>query len=141
MANSTLWWLMAGVAVVLELLSGTVYLLLVGTGLAAAAVSAHLGFGLATQMVVAALVGVGAVAAWYLSHRRHASGVPSQANPDLNLDVGENVNVEEWNADGTALVRHRGAQWTAVVRPGAMPVPGLHRVVEIVGNRLVLEKT
>ena len=140
MANSTLWWLLAGVAFVLELLSGTVYLLLVGIGFAAAAIAAHLGLALTTQIVVAALVGVGAVALWYVTHRRGASGVPSQADPNLNLDVGEQVSVEEWNADGTAVVRHRGAQWTAVVRPGAVPVPGLHRVVEIVGNRLVLER-
>ena len=33
MANSTLWWLLAGAAVALELLSGTVYLLLMGLGI------------------------------------------------------------------------------------------------------------
>ena len=33
MANSTVWWLIAGGAVVLELLSGTIYLLLLAAGL------------------------------------------------------------------------------------------------------------
>ena len=59
---------------------------------------------------------------------------------DLNLDVGESVHVEAWNPDGTTTVRHRGAQWTVIVRPGAMPVAGLNRIVEVVGNRLVVEK-
>ena len=64
MANSTIWWLIAGGAVVLELLSGTVYLLLLGVGFAAAAIAAHAGGSLSVQLVVAAVVGVGAVAAW-----------------------------------------------------------------------------
>lgn len=139
MANSTLWWLLAGAAVALELLSGTVYLLLIGIAFAAAAVSAHLGFAITVQLVVAAVVGVGAVVAWYLTHRG-APIVPSEASRDLNLDVGESVHVEAWTPDGTATVRHRGAQWTVVVRPGAMPVAGLNRIVEVVGNRLVVEK-
>jgi membrane protein implicated in regulation of membrane protease activity len=139
MANSTVWWLLAGAAVALELLSGTVYLLLIGIAFAAAALSAHLGFVVTLQLLVAAIVGVGAVLAWYLTHRG-APVVPSEANRDLNLDVGENVHVEAWNADGTAVVRHRGAQWTVVVRPGVLPVAGLHRIIEVVGNRLVVEK-
>ncbi len=140
MTSSTLWWLLAGGAVVLELLSGTIYLLLVGVGFAAAAIAAHLGFGLATQLVVAAVVGVGAVAAWYLSRRGHRDTLSTQSNPDVNMDVGENVYVEAWNADGTGTVRYRGAQWTVVPREGSTPSTGLHRVTEVVGNRLVVDK-
>ncbi|TNF61541.1 MAG: NfeD family protein, partial [Burkholderiales bacterium] len=46
MADSTLWWLMTGAAVVLELLTGTFYLLMLAIGLAAGAVAAHLGLDL-----------------------------------------------------------------------------------------------
>lgn len=140
MANSTVWWLLAGVAVALELLSGTVYLLLISAALAAAAVSAHLGLSLTVQLVVAAAVGVVAVLLWYLTHRHATPDQPATASHDLNLDVGESVQVPAWNADGTASVRHRGAQWTALARPGTVPTPGLHRVVEVVGSRLVVEK-
>ena len=42
MAYSTVWWLIAGAAVVLELLSGTVYLLLLGAGLVIGVVLAPL---------------------------------------------------------------------------------------------------
>ena len=45
MAESTIWWLCAGAAVAVELLTGTFYLLMLATGLAAAAVAAHLGAG------------------------------------------------------------------------------------------------
>ncbi len=140
MANSTVWWLIAGGAIVLELLSGTIYLLLLSAGFAAAALAAHAGAGLSTQLVVAALVGVSAVLTWYLVRRKHPAPPSSAANRDLNLDIGEQVHIEAWNADGTASVRLRGAQWTVVSRPGVTPSTGPHRVAEVVGNRLVVDK-
>ena len=141
MANSTIWWLIAGAAIVLELLSGTVYLLLLAIGFAAAAVAAHLGAGTVVQLVVAAVVGVGAVLAWYVVHGRRPPQPPTGSNRDLNLDIGEIIHIEAWNPDGTATVRYRGAQWTVVPRAGHAPAAGAHRVVEVVGSRLVVEKT
>lgn len=140
MANSTVWWLIAGGAIVIELLSGTVYLLLLAAGFAAAALSAHLGFGTVTQMVVASVIGVGAVLIWYSIQRRRPAAAPIGTNRDVNLDIGESVHVDAWNADGTAAVRYRGAQWTVVQRAGSAPSTGEHRVVEVIGSRLVVEK-
>ncbi|SIQ18587.1 NfeD family protein [Pseudacidovorax sp. RU35E] len=139
MAQSTLWWLLAGAAIALELVTGTIYLLLTAVAFAAAAIAAHLGAALPVQLVVAAVVGVATVGAWFLRQRARPAGPPPQASPDMNLDIGERVQVESWLADGTALVRHRGAQWTAVLRAGAHAQSGAHRVVELQGNRLVLE--
>lgn len=140
MAESTVWWLLAGGAVAVELMTGTFYLLMLAIGLAAGAVAAHLGAGLAMQLVAAGAVGGGAVAAWHaLRGRRPAEPAPG-ANRDINLDVGETVNVHAWRADGTAQVRYRGATWTVSHVPGESPTPGLHRVREVVGSRLVVEK-
>lgn len=140
MASSTVWWLIAGGAIVLELLSGTVYLLLLSAGFAAAAISAHAGAGLGTQLVVAAVVGVGAVIAWHLIRRKRPAEPPAAANRDINLDIGESIYVDAWNPDGTATVRYRGAQWTVVPRAGTTPAIGEHRVAEVVGSRLVVDK-
>ena len=140
MASSTVWWLIAGGAIVLELLSGTVYLLLLSAGFAAAAISAHAGAGLGTQLVVAAVVGVGAVIAWHLIRRKRPAEPPAAANRDINLDIGESIYVDAWNPDGTATVRYRGAQWTVVPRAGTTPSIGEHRVAEVVGSRLVVDK-
>src|SRR5690349_21648157 len=107
MASSTIWWLIAAGAVVLELLSGTVYLLLLGVGFAAAALAAHMGAGLTAQLLSAAVVGVGAMLAWYLVRRSRPAEPPSQANRDVNLDIGETVQVDAWDANGTASVRYR----------------------------------
>jgi len=140
MANSTLWWLIAGAAIVVELLSGTIYLLLLAGGFAAAAIAAHLGAGTVAQLLVAAVVGVGAVLTWYTIQRRRPPKPATGADRDVNLDIGASVHVEAWNPDGTATVRYRGAQWTVVQRAGRTPSSGEHRVVEVIGSRLVVDK-
>ena len=139
MAESTVWWLVAGAAVALELVTGTFYLLMVAIGLAAGALASHAGAGLNIQLVVAAAVGAGTVGAWHSVRSRRPGEPPANANRDVNLDIGETVLVEHWQADGTTQVRYRGANWTAVAA-GPLPVPGPHRVREVTGNRLVVEK-
>ncbi len=142
MAESTIWWLLAGTAVAVELATGTFYLLMLAIGLAAAALSAHLGAGTAVQLVVAALVSSGAILGW----RRYRQGkamanLPATANPDVILDVGQTVQVDNWGSDGTASVKHRGAQWSAAPAPGYAPVStGPHRIVEVVGSQLIVRK-
>ena len=140
MAESTIWWLLAGAAVAVELLTGTFYLLMLAIGLASAALAAHLGVSLNLQFVVAALVGGGAVVGWHLVRLRRPKELPAQANRDVNLDIGETVQVTHWKADGTTLVKYRGAQWTAVPAPGSIPVAGPHRIREVTGSRLILEQ-
>jgi len=141
MADSTIWWLVAGAAVVLELLSGTIYLLLLGASFAAAAIAAHLGAKFPFQLIVAATIGVCTVGIWYFIRRRRPAELPARANRSVNLDIGETLLVESWQNDGTATVRYRGAQWLAM--PSAAytnPETGIHRVTEVIGNRLVVEK-
>ena len=65
MDESTIWWLLAGTAVAVELMTGTFYLLMLTVGLVAGALAAHLGLAPVGQMVVAAIIGGGAVAAWH----------------------------------------------------------------------------
>ena len=138
MADATVWWLATGLVVLLELFTGTFYLLMLAVGLAAGALAAHAQLGLSGQLVVAALVGATTVSLAYLRRR---PGAPSaRADRSVNLDIGETIHIEAWNSDGTAQVRYRGAQWTALARPGSSPTPGAHRVAELVGNRLLVDK-
>jgi membrane protein implicated in regulation of membrane protease activity len=140
MAESTLWWLATGGVIVAELLTGTFYLLMLGVGCAAGALAAHFGWNVATQMVLAALVGGGAVVVWHLRQMRSHKEAPAQSNVNVNLDIGETVQIDGWNADGTADVHYRGARWTAIHRAGVAPGTGPHRVAELVGNRLLVDK-
>ena len=140
MAESTLWWLLAGTAIGIELATGTFYLLMLSVGLAAAAFAAHAGASSTTQIVVAALLGAGAVLAWRAYKQTKPGSLPANANRDVNLDIGETVHVDAWNPDGTANVKYRGANWSVCSLPGEVLASGLHRVVEVVGSRLIVEK-
>ncbi|CAN7339476.1 NfeD family protein [Acidovorax sp. LjRoot129] len=139
MEESTIWWLAAGAVVIAELLTGTFYLLMLAIGLSAAAIAAHLGLSLPLQIVAAAVIGGGAVVAWQYAKRKRPGDPSARADRNVNLDVGETLMVDAWNADGTTLVRYRGATWTAVHRPGITPSTGMHRVAELVGNRLLVD--
>lgn len=139
MAESTLWWIATGLLVALELTSGTFYLLMLAIGGVAGALAAHAGVPLSMQLSLASTVGGVAAFACYLLRRRRPGDPSPRAERSVNLDVGETVQIDGWGADGTAQVRYRGAQWTAVLRPGSEPRPGPHRVAELVGSRLLVD--
>ena len=141
MSESTIWLLLAASAVAVELMTGTFYLLMLATGLAAGAIAAYLELSVISQMLVAAAVGGGAVAAWHWHRGNSPPPLSASANPDVLLDIGEPVHVARWNADGTTSVHFRGAQWTAVAAdPGEAAIPGNFRIKAMLGNRLVIEK-
>ncbi|CAN7409922.1 NfeD family protein [Acidovorax sp. LjRoot118] len=139
MEESTIWWLAAGIVVVAEMLTGTFYLLMMAVGLVAAALAAHMGLSSALQIIVAALVGGGAVVAWHFARRKRPGDPSPRADRSVNMDVGETILIEGWNPDGTTTVKYRGAMWTAIHRPGVTPSTGMHRVAELVGNRLLVD--
>ncbi len=139
MADSTLWWIITGVLVALELATGTFYLLMLAIGSIAGALAAHSGFGTQAQMAVAAVVGAVAVFTCYWVRRRRPGDPSPRADRSVNLDVGELVQIDHWLPDGTAQIRYRGAPWTAVSRGATAPTPGRYRVIELEGSRLIVE--
>lgn len=139
MSESTIWWLLAGAAIGIELVTGTFYLLMLAIGLGAAAVSSHLGLPLAWQLVTAAVVSGGAVVLWRYFRGKQPDKQPAQSNADVHIDIGEQVFVDAWNADGTGSIKYRGSNWAAVTY-GQTPIAGRHRIKELQGNRLVLEQ-
>ena len=139
MALTTIWWVMAGALIALELLSGTFYLLMLSLGLVAAALAAHAGADLSVQLVVAALVGGGAVVAWRAYKQGKPSALPASSNPDVNLDVGEVVQVDAWDAEGHANVKYRGANWQVTLASGFPATPGAFTIAEVMGNRLIVK--
>ena len=140
MTDSTLWWLLVGAAVGVELATGTIYLLMVAIGLVAAALSAHLGASFSLQIIVAAVVSAGTVLGWRAYKKAQPPSPPASANRDVNLDVGETVQVDAWNADGTSSVKYRGANWSVASASGSPLAAGHHQVVEVVGSRLIVRK-
>ncbi|MDI9333907.1 MAG: NfeD family protein [Cytophagales bacterium] len=144
METSTVWWLLAGLMAALELMSGTFYLLMLALGMAAGAISAHLGLGGTAQLTVAALVAAAAVLLWHRI-RPDKSKHAVDRSPDVHLDIGNTVEVKQWASPQATVVVHRGAEWSArLMQQGlpedALPKIGPHRIVAVDGNTLVLSK-
>lgn len=135
---ATGWWVICGILVGLELSTGTFYLLMLALGAAAGALGAHAGLSMTAQLALAAVLGGAAVALW---HRRQLQrpSTPAEANPDVNLDVGQTLDVPAWRDDGTAEVRYRGAAWQARYAGQGLPHPGRHVIRAIHGSVLLLE--
>jgi len=137
-AHATFWWVAAGLAVAVELATGTFYLLMIALGLACGALAAHLGLGGSMQVTVAAVVASGATALWHWKRMQHPHSLPARENRDVNLDIGETVQVVDWASDLTARVSYRGTAWTARLQPGCAAAAGMHRVTAVEGNWLVV---
>ena len=143
MTQSSIWWLLAGGAVAIELVTGTFYLMMIALGLAAAALATHLGAGSATQIIIAAVVGGGSVLVWRGIKKKQPATLAASVNADVNLDIGGTVQVDAWGVDGTATVKYRGANWSVAHRnteATATHTAGSHRIVEVIGSRLIVEK-
>jgi membrane protein implicated in regulation of membrane protease activity len=138
LSPATAWWVLAGLLVAAELLTGTFYLLMVALGMVGAAVAAHLGLSFTPQLLMAALVGGGATAVWHWHRAKQPQSAPAHLNRDVNLDIGERVKVTSWEADGTARVSYRGSTWSARLAPGSDHAAGIYIVSAVEGNHLVL---
>ncbi|MBH9576546.1 NfeD family protein [Inhella proteolytica] len=140
MNDATTWWLLAGALVAAELLTGSFYLLMLALGAATGALCAHLGLGTQLQIVAAAAAGALSTFAWYRYRRaRGAESTAIESNRDVNLDIGQTVQVGQWDSLGQTQVSYRGATWHAQFAGPGSPAPGMHRIVALRGNTLELE--
>ena len=138
-SSVTAWWIVAGLLVIAELLTGTFYLLMLALGAVGGAIAAGLGLTLSFQLVAAAAVGGGATAFWHWRRAQQPRSAPTHMNRDVNLDIGERVTVTGWDADGTARVNYRGSTWSARLAPDSDDSPGVYVVVAVEGNHLLLK--
>ncbi|WP_256082090.1 NfeD family protein [Massilia sp. YIM B04103] len=137
MANWGFWLLAAAVVVACELLSGTFYLLMIAIGLASGALAALAGAETPIQVLVAAVVGVIATLLLRRSRFGRSAKVDAAADPNVNMDIGQTVHVTAWQ-DHTARVMYRGALWDVELEAGAEAAPGVFRIHEVRGSRLIV---
>jgi len=135
------WMALAAALVILEMFSGTFYLLVLGIALAAGGLVALLGLDLPWQFLVAALVGASGV--FLLRRMRPGAGrrVEARRNRNINLDIGNTLTVDHWEINDSvnrARVRYRGALWDVELAPGCAPEPGEFIIHEVKGNRLIV---
>jgi membrane protein implicated in regulation of membrane protease activity len=105
-------WLVIGLTlVVVEVLTGTFYLLVLGVACFGAGAAAFVGLSFAIQSIVAAVV---AGTGLYFVHAYRARNAAQQMAP---IDAGQRASFEAWidRASGLARVSYRGALWEARV--------------------------
>jgi membrane protein implicated in regulation of membrane protease activity len=128
-----LWAILGLTLVIVELLSGTFYLLMLGLAAFGAALAAWLGQPFGVQALVAAVV---SAAGCYAVHIYHAKNTTAQMP---QVDAGQPASFDSWVDPGArrARVRYRGTQWDALVEGNAMPEAGAPLyVVATNGNTL-----
>jgi membrane protein implicated in regulation of membrane protease activity len=137
---STWWWIAAGALVVGELATGIFYVLMLAIGCVFGALAGYAGISFFAQVAVAIVVGGAAVLAWDGKRRRGPGRVSAAANRNINLDIGEQVQVDGWNADGTARVPYRGSAWNVRYIGDGPAAPGTHVIAEVRHNELALRR-
>ncbi len=133
-----IWFGLSALALIGELASGTFYLLLVALGLAAGGLAAWGGLALGAQLlasVVVAMLGLLLLRRTRVLKKRE---VDAAGNADVNLDVGQAVEVESWTPDGRSRVWYRGAHWDAQLAAGQPAAAGSHSITAVQGTRLIL---
>ncbi|WP_338763376.1 NfeD family protein [Massilia sp. METH4] len=137
MPDWVMWLIAAGVLVALELFSGTFYLLMVALGALAGALVAALRVDLPGQMLAAAVVAIIATVLLRRRRRNEPATVPATRDPNVNLDIGQQVQVAHWEGH-TARVMYRGALWDVELAPGAAPHTGTFTIREVRGSTLIV---
>ncbi|AIY42568.1 Putative activity regulator of membrane protease YbbK [Collimonas arenae] len=147
MAGWVMWMLAAGVLIVAELATTTLYLLMVAIGLAVGGVAALIGLDVEWQLLTAAAV---ALVATYLLRRSRFGKRPrvkAERDPNVNLDIGQSITIDQWQHDAatdgtggefTARVKYRGAMWDVQLAPTATAQAGTFFVQEVRGSRLIV---
>ena len=116
-----LWWAIAGFGlIIVELLTGTFYLLVIGLAALAGGLLGWAGLPFPVQAVVASVLTIAGIL--YVHHRRRAPTGMASGTTDT-LDVGRSATLESWvdEAHRLARVSYRNTYWDAKVL-GVEPV-------------------
>jgi membrane protein implicated in regulation of membrane protease activity len=142
MADWIVWVVLAGIVVICELFTGTFYLLMISIGLLAGGLAAFAGLNLEFQFIFAAVIGI--VATYALRHSKYGrfNKTDSARDPNVNLDIGQTLQIKEWtNNEGeasTARVMYRGAMWDVELAHGSTAHAGTFIIKEIRASRLIV---
>src|SRR5574341_1287057 len=120
MEHAIVWAVTGLVLVIVELVTGTFFLLMLGIAAFGAAAAAWLGLQFPIQAIVAAVLGA---VGCYGVHLYRANNRARQMAP---IDAGMPASFESWLDAGARLarVRYRGASWDARVEGGEQLEPG-----------------
>jgi membrane protein implicated in regulation of membrane protease activity len=131
------WFGIAALFLLVEMATGTFYLLLVALGFIASGTAAYAGLSLIWQIISGLAVSL--VGLVVLHRYRQAKGhVPTQSDPDVVQDIGQSVIVDAWDENGQVSVFYRGANWSARIDADQLVQPGEHYIQAVQGLTLIL---
>ena len=133
MAPYVYWFLLALGLIMLELATGTFYMLMVGLALAVGGFAAYFGLSFPTQLT---LSGIAGVAGTLILQRMRRDKV--RAEPNQSLDIGQAVQRVTWLQNGNARVLYRGAEWAAEAESSDTPREGTLYIKALRGSTLIL---
>jgi membrane protein implicated in regulation of membrane protease activity len=132
-------WLITGfILIIAELVTGTFYLLMLGSAALVASGVAYAGGAFVWEAIVAAVVAVSGVI-WVHRYKHAISPKRMQG-----LDFGQPAAFEAWvdKGSGHARVKYRDALWDAQVAGEAAGEPGeIFYITSVDGNTLKVSKT
>ncbi|NYT45557.1 NfeD family protein [Alcaligenaceae bacterium] len=131
------WFGAAALFLLLELGTGTFYLLLVSLGMVASGTAAYAGLSLIWQIASGLFVSLVGLVVLH-GFRRSKGYVPTQSNANVVQDVGQHVMVDAWDESRQINVFYRGANWTARLDADQAAQPGEHYIHSVQGLTLVL---
>ena len=127
------WFLVALLLVILELATGTFYLLVVAGALAIGGVAALLSPASSLPFVLSAAASIFGTLTLYMKRRRLRG-----AMTELNLDIGQPVHEVVWKEDGTARAVYRGTEWDAEAESSGTLHAGICYIKAMRGSILIL---
>lgn len=132
-----IWTILGILLVIIELATGTLYLLFLGVAALVAAGIAFAGGGVPIQIVSAGVVAIAAL--FYVQNHKRTRTQPRMAS----LDAGQPVTFEDWIDRGArrARVRYRGTTWEATIAGDATAASGeTFYIVSVDANMLTITK-
>lgn len=133
------WWCLAVFCVVVELYSGTLYLLALAVILAVIGLASYFALPILLQVIFGIIATALMLPLLRYRHNQSVEKNSTTINHLQHMDIGNLVIVEAWQAPKT-YVMYRGCQWRAVCKD-TEPQIGEHKIIAIDKNQLHLQKT
>ncbi len=133
MATYVFWWLLGLIAMIIEFLTGTFYLLVLALAFAVGGLLAYAGFDTSTQALFASASGLVALLVVRRIKKRLSPPPDSMGDPD----IGQSVTLLNEH-QGIWRVSYRGSQWDARITDGSIPDSDHATITGREGNCLII---
>ena len=127
------WFLLSLVMIIMEMATGTFYLLMLGIATAIGGLASLLQASFALQLMLSALTVIAGTVILRRLRFRTANRLSTSS-----LDDGQMVKVLSWHDDGTARVFYRGTEWDAEPEDSTTPHEATLYIKTMHGSTLIL---